>query len=217
MFTHQAAPRSLPHLRPSVSASSSPPISSARDSTSSAYHRSCRHTSAFLRRLQGKPASCRCPVLANHITSFMCITLNLPLPTKTIPALNDIARRKTHPFCNPITNSRPLLPSSLKFVTRNQLVCRLSFGPYDVPITYRTNEPLDVSTTSGSVPRRPTRVMRASWEGRVVENARAVCLMVVVVPMVRRMGDRRKDMVANGVWCRRLKLKVYEAVTACLQ
>jgi hypothetical protein len=66
------------------------------------------------------------------------------------------------------------VPCAAKHATRNQDVCLLSLGPYEVPTTYlMTSLPFLVVVISGSAPRRPTRVRRASWDGRLVENARA--------------------------------------------
>lgn len=58
---------------------------------------------------------------------------------------------------------------------------------------------LPVSINSGSVPIRPTSVMRASCDGRVVENAR--CARVGVARPARLAGDRRKDMAEKDESC----------------
>lgn len=53
--------------------------------------------------------------------------------------------------------------------------------------------PLALSETSGSAPSRPTRVKRASCEGRLVENVRDERDGRVLA--LRRIGDSRKDML----------------------
>ena len=53
--------------------------------------------------------------------------------------------------------------------------------------------PLPVSASSGSAPRRPTRVIRARCAGRVVEKVRAEKLGTADV--MRRAGVKRKDIV----------------------
>lgn len=52
--------------------------------------------------------------------------------------------------------------------------------------------PLADSLASGSTPRRPTMVMRASCWERVVENVRRLDGRV---DALRRIGERRKDIV----------------------
>lgn len=58
--------------------------------------------------------------------------------------------------------------------------------------------PLEVAVLSASTPRRPIRVTRASWDGRLVEKARVGSLENLEV-----ICRARKDMVATGsgeVW-----------------
>lgn len=63
-----------------------------------------------------------------------------------------------------------------------------------MPTTYLITPPFDVSWISGSVPMRPTSVMRASCEVRVLENAR---YSDGVVEALRRIGESRNDMLAD--------------------
>lgn len=78
-----------------------------------------------------------------------------------------------YPFDNAMTFSLAWDCLSAKLATRNHEVCLLSFGPYEVPTTYLITSPPElVVVTSGSVPRRPTRVRRASWDGLVLANVR---------------------------------------------
>lgn len=87
-------------------------------------------------------------------------------------------------------------PSGGNAATLNQLVVRLSIGPESLPTTYFMSgfALFCSSTTSGSVPRRPTIVMRASCLDLVVENARAAD---GIEDALRRIGDRRKDIVRS--------------------
>ena len=97
---------------------------------------------------------------------------------------------------------------------RNHDVCRLSFGPKLVPTTYLMTLP--VSATSGSAPSLPTSVIRASCDGRVVENARAEKLGTLEV--MRLAGERRNDMflvwvdVAGNSVCGMCKVDVRRTV-----
>jgi len=55
--------------------------------------------------------------------------------------------------------------------------------------------PLLDSTSSGSVPKRPTRVRRASCDGRLVLKARDEKVVVVA----RRAGETRKDIFLERI------------------
>jgi hypothetical protein len=103
----------------------------------------------------------------------------------------------TYPLDSPIIFSLIGFCLSAKLATRNQDVCLLSFGPYEVPTTYlMTSPPLLVVVISGSVPRRPTRVRRASWDGRVTVNARVKAEDVERgARAVLRSGESRKDIL----------------------
>jgi hypothetical protein len=58
--------------------------------------------------------------------------------------------------------------------------------------------PVLVVVNSGSVPRRPTRVRRASWDGRVVVNARERAAEEVRrgARVALRRGESKNDIVA---------------------
>jgi hypothetical protein len=59
-----------------------------------------------------------------------------------------------------------------------------------------TSPPLLVVVISGSVPRRPTRVRRASWDGRVMVNARVKAQDVERgARAALRSGKSRKDIL----------------------
>lgn len=103
----------------------------------------------------------------------------------------------TYPFESPITLSLMKASFPGKDETRNQDVWVSVFGPDEVATTYfMISVPLLVVIASGSLPRRPTIVMRASCEGRDVEKVR-----VRIVEEERsgtavdlRKGERRTDM-----------------------
>jgi hypothetical protein len=59
-----------------------------------------------------------------------------------------------------------------------------------------TETPLLDSTSSGSVPKRPTRVRRASCDGLLVLKARDEKAVVVVA---RRAGETRKDIFLKRI------------------
>ena len=86
-------------------------------------------------------------------------------------------------------------PSCWKLETRNQLVWRLSLGPYDVPTTYFTTScPVDVACSSGSAPRRPVMIRRATERAGDELKERAE----KVVAGARRKG--RRGVKAGIVW-----------------
>ncbi len=62
-----------------------------------------------------------------------------------------------------------------------------------------TSPPVLVVVISGSVPRRPTRVRRASWDGRVVANPRVKATDEVerFARAALRRGERRKDILVS--------------------
>lgn len=75
-------------------------------------------------------------------------------------------------------------------------------GPWLVPTGYLIREePLGVVLASGSAPRRPTSVRRASWAGLVLLNVRDR-EVGMEEGMPRRRGARRKDIVVWGRWVR---------------
>jgi hypothetical protein len=73
-----------------------------------------------------------------------------------------------------------------------------------------TSPPLLVVVISGSVPRRPTRVRRASWDGRVVVNARVKAEDIERgVRAALRSGESRKDILGGwSGWLVRRMLEV---------
>lgn len=86
-------------------------------------------------------------------------------------------------------------PSCWKLETRNQLVWRLSLGPYDVPTTYFTTScPVEVACSSGSAPRRPVMIRRATERAGDELKERAE----KVVAGARRKG--RRGVKAGIVW-----------------
>lgn len=88
---------------------------------------------------------------------------------------------------------------SAKLATLNHDVFLSSFGPYELATMYlMTSPPVDVLVISGSVPRRPITVRRATWEGRVVEKLRANDDVVMGARAKLRSGDRRKDILNSG-------------------
>ncbi len=130
-----------------ATASLGPPLSSAPDSTDSAFGPHCPRSSAWSHHLPGKSGFWK-----------DLLDLNVSMGTSGIPL-----PRSTYPLDNPMIFSPIGLCFSAKLATRNQDVCLFSLGPYEVPTTYlMTSLPLLVVVTSGSVPRRPTRVRRAS-------------------------------------------------------
>lgn len=79
---------------------------------------------------------------------------------------------------------------------RNQLVCWLSRGPLLVPTEYLMYSFPDAPVlSSGSVPSRPTSVMRASCDGREVEKARAT---MEAGDAMRRVDWRKDILVCMG-------------------
>lgn len=113
-----------------------------------------------------------------------------------------ISRISTYPFCKPRTKSR-WAPSGTKFVTRHQVVWRFSRPPWDVATVYLTiSWPEEVAWSSGSAPRRPVRVRRATeWAGEELK-ARAVW-GILAMRMAGRRDERKADMVGSrmcGLW-----------------
>lgn len=82
-----------------------------------------------------------------------------------------------------------------KDVTRNHEVSGFSLEPVLLATTYlMIGVPLAVAVLSASTPRRPMTVMRANWDGRLVEKARVGSLGNLEV-----ICRARKDMVARGL------------------
>jgi hypothetical protein len=128
-----------------------------------------------------------------------CQLSNAPLNLGFAPG---VAERYTYPFDIAMSFSLPGVPCAAKLATRNQDVCLFSLGPYEVPTTYlMISPPFLVVVISGSAPRRPTRVRRASWDGRVEENARAT--MAEEVARGARVTMRRGERVDNIVSTKR--------------
>lgn len=83
---------------------------------------------------------------------------------------------------------------------RNQLVWRLSRGPYEDPTEYFTiSLPVAVADSSGSPPRRPVRITRAMERDAELLKLRAALLAAWARPRVGRRGAK-EGIVLMGDW-----------------